>query len=249
MLKEERQQEILKILNSEKKVITSDLSERLSVSEDTIRRDLRELDEKGLINRVHSGALRKGPPIVDFFARQNISSDIKTELAQKALQFIEDGQVILIDGSTTNLHLVNQLPRSLDATIITNSPPISMALSNHDQVEVIMLGGNLYKQSMINLGIKTVDSLETMVVDLYVMGIYNIDAEIGISVPSLSECLVKRKMTEISTEIIGLVTPNKLGTVSNQIICPTKDLTYMVTKDINSDVKSTYENQGIIVVD
>ncbi|OCL28740.1 DeoR family transcriptional regulator [Orenia metallireducens] len=249
MLKEERQQEILKILNSEQKVITSDLSQRLSVSKDTIRRDLKELDNQGLIRRVHSGALRKGPPVVDFFARQNISSDIKMKLAQKALRFIKDNQVLLIDGSTTNLHLVNQLPLTLNATIITNSPPISMALSNHKQVEVIMLGGTLYKQSMINLGIKTVETLNTMIADLYIMGIYNIDSQIGISVPSLSECLVKRKMVDISTEIIGLVTSDKLGTVSNQIVCPTEDLTYMVTENISSDIKKTYENQNIIVID
>lgn len=248
MLKEERQQEILRILNSEQKVITSDLSERLSVSEDTIRRDLKELDDQGLIRRVYSGALRKGPPVVDFFSRKNVSSEIKTELAQKALRFIEDGQVLLIDGSTTNLHLVNQLPLELKATIITNSPPISMALSNHKDVEVIMLGGSLYKQSMITLGARTIESLSTMIADLYIMGIYNIDAEMGISVPTLSESMVKRKMVEVSTEIMGLVTADKLGTVSSQIIGPTKDLTYMVTEDISSDIKSLYQNENVIVV-
>lgn len=248
MLKEERQQKILEILNAEQKVITSDLSERLSVSEDTIRRDLKELDNQGLIKRVYSGALRKGPPVVDFFSRQNIASDIKTKLAQKALRFIEDGQVLLIDGSTTNLHLVNQLPLSLKATIITNSPPISMALANHKDVEVIMLGGILFKQSMINLGVQTVESLNTMVADLYIMGVYNIDAEMGISVPTLSECLVKRKMVEVSTEKIGLVTKDKLGTVSSQIICPSEELTYMVTEEIDSDIKNLYQEKNIIVV-
>jgi DeoR/GlpR family transcriptional regulator of sugar metabolism len=248
MLKEERQQKILEILNAEQKVITSDLSERLSVSEDTIRRDLKELDNQGLIKRVYSGALRKGPPVVDFFSRQNIASDIKTKLAQKALRFIEDGQVLLIDGSTTNLHLVNQLPLSLKATIITNSPPISMALANHKDVEVIMLGGILFKQSMINLGVQTVESLNTMVADLYIMGVYNIDAEMGISVPTLSECLVKRKMVEVSTEKIGLVTKDKLGTVSSQIICPSEELTYLVTEEIDSDIKNLYQDKNIVVV-
>jgi len=248
MLKEERQQKILEILNAEQKVITSDLSERLSVSEDTIRRDLKELDNQGLIKRVYSGALRKGPPVVDFFSRQNIASDIKTKLAQKALRFIEDGQVLLIDGSTTNLHLVNQLPLSLKATIITNSPPISMALANHKDVEVIMLGGILFKQSMINLGVQTVESLNTMVADLYIMGVYNIDAEMGISVPTLSECLVKRKMVEVSTEKIGLVTKDKLGTVSSQIICPSEELTYLVTEEIDSDIKNLYQEKNIVVV-
>src|SRR5690625_4148010 len=107
MLKSERQDMILQILNEEHKVIASNLSKRLSVSEDTIRRDLKELDSKGLIKRVHSGALRIGPPVVDFSIRENISSEIKMKLAKKAVEFLREDMVILIDGGTTNLHLVH----------------------------------------------------------------------------------------------------------------------------------------------
>ncbi|VYT93693.1 DeoR family transcriptional regulator [Clostridium tertium] len=249
MLKEERQQEILRIINSELKVIASDLSQRLSVSEDTIRRDLKDLDNQGLIRRVHSGALRVGPPVVDFSTRENIYNEIKVKLAQKALPFIKDNQVLLIDGGTTNLCLVKLLPINLKATIITNSPPIAIALVNHKDVDVIMLGGTLYKESMINLGIDTVDSLSSMRVDLYIMGIHNIDSQIGVSVPTLSECLVKRRMVDISTEIIGLVTSNKLGTVSNQIICPPQDLNYIITNSIEPEIKNIYLDQGVIVID
>ncbi|CAH0346713.1 DeoR/GlpR family DNA-binding transcription regulator [Bacillus sp. CECT 9360] len=249
MLKEERQQRILQFLNDEHKIIASDLSKRLSVSEDTIRRDLKELDNQGLIKRVHSGALRIGPPVVDFSTRQNIFNEIKINLATKALDFIKEEMVLLIDGATTNLHLVNQLPLSLKATIITNSPPIAMALTNHQHIEVIMIGGTLFKQSMVNLGIDTVESLNTMRADLYIMGIYKIDPHIGISVPSLSEALVKRKMASISTEILGMVTSDKLATISNHIVCPTNHLTYLITENVNSEIKSLYDNQGITVID
>lgn len=249
MLKEERQQAILQILNDEYKVIASDLSKRLSVSEDTIRRDLKELDNQGLIKRVHSGAMRIGPPVVDFSTRQTIFNEIKINLAKAALDFIKDEMVLLIDGGTTNLHLVNQLPLTLKATIITNSPPIAMALTNHQHVEVIMLGGTLFKQSMVNLGIDTVETLNTMRADLYIMGIYKIDPHIGISVPSLSEALVKRKMATISTEILGMATSDKLDTISNHIVCPTNDLTYLITENINSDIKQLYGRQGITVID
>ncbi len=248
MLKEERQQKILEILDEEQRVIASDLSQRFSVSEDTIRRDLKELDQKELIRRVHSGALRIGPPVTDFEKRQKISNDSKEILAKKALPYIRENTVILIDGSTTNLHLVNLLPINLKATIITNSPPIAMALAYHEQIEVLMIGGTLYKQSMVNLGIDTIEYLNNIRVDLYVMGIYNIDDQIGISVPSISEALVKRKMISISTEIMGLVTLDKLGTVSNQIIAPANVLTYLVTEDINLNISKLYAKQKIIVV-
>ncbi|AOH55373.1 DeoR family transcriptional regulator [Peribacillus muralis] len=249
MLKEERQQKILQILDDEHKVIASDLSKRLSVSEDTIRRDLKELDTQGHINRVHSGALRKGPPVVDFSTRQNISNEIKGNLARKALDFIKEGMVLLIDGGTTNLQLVNQLPLTFSAKVITNSPPIAMALINHQNIDVIMIGGTLFKQSLVNLGIDTVEALRTMRADLYIMGIYKIDPQLGISVPSLEEALVKRKMAEISNNILGMVTSDKLATISYQIICPTSDLTYLITENVNEDIKRLYNKQGIHVID
>lgn len=248
MLKEERQQKILEILDEEQKIIASDLSQRLHVSEDTIRRDLKELDQKKLIRRVHSGALKIGPPVTDFEKRQKISNDLKENLAKKALPYIQENTVILIDGSTTNLQLVNALPINFKATVITNSPPIAMALAYHEQIEVLMIGGTLYKQSMVNLGIDTVEYLENIRADTYVMGIYNIDDQIGISVPTISESLVKRKMASISTEIIGLATADKLGTVSNQIIGSANLLTYLVTENINPNIAKLYTKQKIAVI-
>ncbi|QHE50914.1 DeoR/GlpR family DNA-binding transcription regulator [Pontibacillus sp. HMF3514] len=249
MLKQERQQKIVDILNEEHKVIASDLSKRLSVSEDTIRRDLKELDNQGFIKRVHSGALRKGPPVEDFSTRQEMYNETKTNLASKALDLIKDDMVILIDGGTTNLQLVQQLPLSLKGTIITNSPPIAMALSNHTEVEVIMIGGTLFKQSMVNLGIDTTETLNNMRADLYIMGIYKIDPQIGISVPSLEEAAVKRKMASVSTEIIGMVTADKLDTISNHIVCPADNLTHLITEQVNTNIKTLYENQKINVID
>ena len=248
MLKQERQQKILKILNEEQKVIASDLSQRLSVSEDTIRRDLKELDRKELVKRVHSGALRIGPPVVDFYTRQNVKSDIKLRLANKAMEVVKENMVLLIDGGTTNLNFVNQLPRNYKGTVITNSPPIAMALSNHQDVEVIMIGGSLFKESMVNLGIETVESLNTMRADLYIMGIHKIDANIGISLPNLAEAAVKRKMAAVSNEVLSMVTSDKLNTFSNHIVSPADVLTYLVTEDIQPDILRLYGNQQISVL-
>lgn len=248
MLKAERQQLILEILDKEKKVIATDLTTRLEVSEDTIRRDLRELDKQGLIRRVHSGALRIGPPVVDFQQRSNELVEIKKELAIKAISLLREDTVILIDGGTANLHLVQNLPINFRATIITNSPPIATALAHHKDVEVISLGGTLFKKSLINLGVDTIQSLDLMRIDLYIMGIYNIDSQIGVSVPTLLEAQTKRKMAEISTEILALITSNKFGTVSNHIVCPTDTLTYIVTDKIDANDLKVYEEQDITVL-
>ena len=106
MLKEERQKKIIDILNIENKVIASESSSRLKVSEDTIRRDLKELDMQGLVRRVRKGALRIGPPITQFTYREHDNTELKRVLAAKALPLIKEDTVILIDGSSTNLFLV-----------------------------------------------------------------------------------------------------------------------------------------------
>lgn len=248
MLKEERQQKIIHLLNTEQKVLTSELSKLFSVSEDTIRRDLKELDQQNLIRRVHSGALRAGPPVTDFTHRQNVSSETKQLIAKKALPFLKEDTVIVIDGGTTNLQLVKLLPLDFRATVITNSPPIAMALDNHSNIEVVMLGGILYKKSMVNLGINTVESLLMTRADQYIMGIYNIDPQNGISVPTLTEAQVKRAMANISTEILGLVTSDKLGTVSHNIVIPTNELTYMFTDNVRHKISKEYSRQKVTVI-
>lgn len=247
MLKAERQQRIVDIVESEKRVIASELSERFEVSEDTIRRDLKELDQIGLVRRVHSGALRVGPPVTNFQNRQNISSKTKSNLAKKALSLLKEGSTILMDSGTTNLQLAKQLPLDFYGTLITNSPPIAVALEQHSQLEVIVIGGILYKESMVNLGIDTIEALRLMRADIYVMGIHNIDAEMGISVPTLTEAQVKRMMAEISTECIGMVTTDKIGTVSKNIVNPADELSYLITENADKKVIQEFSEKNINV--
>lgn len=249
MLKEERHQYILKLLHRERKVIATELSTRLNVSEDTIRRDLRELDSLGLIRRVHSGALIVGPPVTDFEQRQTVLQEAKVGLAKSALPLITSGQVILIDGGTTNLHLAHQLPLDLEATVITNSPPIATALKSHAHIDVIMLGGNLYKQSLVNLGAGTVEALSFIRVDLYFIGIYNIHPQIGITFPNQEEAYVKRKMIAVSTEVAALVTLDKFGTAATHLVAPTSSLTYLVTEpQIDREILEPYAQMNIAIL-
>ena len=249
MLKEERQQKILDKLNIEQKVLASDLSQEFKVSEDTIRRDLKELAEQKLIKRVHKGALKIGPPVTDFFNRQSVSEKSKNEIAIKALPFLKENACILIDGSTTNLELVKQIPSDFKCTIITNSPPIAMSLAHHPNVNVINLGGTFYKQSMINVGIETYKSLQKLHVDLYIMGIYNIDVEHGTSVPTIQEAEIKQAMSEVATEVLAMVTQDKIGTISNHIATKTDDISYLVSTKFSDATKTAFEQKNIVLVD
>jgi len=247
-IKADRQQKILEILEEEGKVYTQQLSILLSVSEDTIRRDFKEMDEKKLLKRVHSGAIRIGPPITNFQHRININKEEKQLLASKALALLKPNTTIIIDGGTTNLEFAKKIPLDFPGIIITNSPHIAIELESHENIDVFLLGGDLYKSSMISLGIDIINSLDTIRADMYIMGIHNIDIDDGITIDTRNEALVKKKMSEVSAEIIGIVTKNKIGTISNYIIGPANLLTYLVCDNLPEKIKTKLINKDIKLI-
>ena len=121
MLKEERQALILNKLHSSGKVVVSRLAVELGVSEDTIRRDLLDLDQKGQVKRVFGGAIPMERPVINFFDRETTDIELKQRLVSKALGFLEQDQLVAIDGSSTNLQFAKNIPNGLKLTVLTNS--------------------------------------------------------------------------------------------------------------------------------
>lgn len=242
MLKGERHQLLVEIINNEKKVLAKELAVRLEVSEETIRRDLRELDRNGLIRRIHSGAIRLGPPETLFEYRKNQNNREKRLIAEKAVELIHENSVILIDGGTTNLEFVKTLPQDFHATIITNSPPIIMELELYKNMEVIILGGTLNKKYMVSMGLELPEKISKLRADYYIMGVYNIDAVVGLSVPTLDEATLKKYMADVSSETISLVTSDKLDTISNHVIAPITMLDTLIT---TSNDTQKYSDKGV----
>src|SRR5438105_11180070 len=131
MLTAERRRSIMQTLQRDGKVLASELSKNLHVSEDTIRRDLRELASAGVLQRVHGGALPRSPVTASFTARQQQASGAKAAIAQAAVRLIRQDQVIILDGGTTPLQVAQHLPPDLRATVITHSPPVALALTEY----------------------------------------------------------------------------------------------------------------------
>src|SRR5579884_4146116 len=167
MLTAERKQYILGALRRDGKVVAKALSDELGTSEDTIRRDLRELATEGRLQRVHGGALPSSPAVVDFAGRQQLAPDGKLAVGRAAAKMIRPGQVVILDGGTTTLQLAAHLPAELRATVVTHSPTIAVALVEHPNIEVVLLGGRLFKHSVVTVGAATVEAISRIRADIY----------------------------------------------------------------------------------
>ncbi|PSB01499.1 DeoR/GlpR family DNA-binding transcription regulator [Merismopedia glauca] len=249
MLTAERRQFILDLLGRDKKVLSSELSAVLKVSEDTIRRDLRELAEAGLLQRVHGGALLTSPATASYADRQKQAPKEKEAIAQAAAKLVCSGQVVILDGGTTTLAVARHLPLDLSATVVTNSPPIAIALADHPHVEVIMLGGRLYKKALVNVGAATIEALRMIRADLCMLGVCSLHPEMGISVTNLDEAYVKRTMISRAAEVVGLATAAKLDTAAPYVVESIHALSYLVTAPMVSDeMLVSYQALGLTVV-
>lgn len=249
MLTAERRQHILEILGRDKKVLSSELSVALKVSEDTIRRDLRELSEAGLLQRVHGGALLTSPATASYADRQKQAPQEKEAIAQAAAKLVRPGQVAILDGGTTTLQVAKHLPQNLNATVVTNSPPIAVELADHPHIDVVMLGGQLYKKALVNVGATTVEALRMIRADLCLLGVCSLHPEVGISVTHLEEAQVKRAMINSAAEVVGLVTEKKLDTASSFVVETISALTYLVTSPVVAAQQlAPYQALGLTVI-
>lgn len=247
MLTAERRQEILGRLNRDGKVVASELVEALGVSEDTVRRDLRELAAAGHVLRVHGGALPPPPAAANFEQRLRVAPEAKAHLAQAALPLLEGARVLVLDGGTTALELARRLPPERDCTVLTNSPPVAEALAAHPRAEVVLIGGRLLKEAQVTVGAATVDALRQVRADACVLGICSLHPELGVTANDHDEAHVKRAMVAASAEVIALATADKINTASPWLVAPVADVTHLVT-DAPEELTAGYAATGVSVV-
>ncbi len=249
MLKEERQQIILDALRRDGKVVATELSARLQVSEDTIRRDLRELAASGRLTRVHGGGLPHSPASASYAERQRQSPQAKVAIAHAAAALIQPGQVVILDGGTTNQQLARAIPHDLHATIITNSPPIATELAEHPALEIILIGGTFYKSSLVTIGAAVVAAFQQVRADLCMLGICSLHPEAGITLPDYEECFVKQAMMRNAAQVVALVSHEKLGTASPYTVAPITALTHLITEEnIPTGDLQPYRQAGIQII-
>lgn len=234
-LPEERRSQIAKILLEEGKVTAMDLSRRLDVSVDTIRRDLIQLERTKQLNRTHGGALPCSPATEAYHLRREHNSVAKIQIARKTVQLLQKGQVIFMDSGTTVEEVARHLPLDFTATVVTHSLPVAMALGAHRHIRVIMPGGTVDGESMILTGSGVVDELRHIRADVCVLGACSIDADAGITCTRFEEVGIKRHIIRNAQKVIVPVTADKFGTAAPFFIAALESASVIVTEDSTPD--------------
>lgn len=249
MLKEERFQYILERLSRDQKVVLGTLSDELKVSEYTVRRDLKELSDRGLLKAVRGGAVPHSPIPHHFTDRLGYGKELKETMAKKALPLLQDGQVVIFDGGTSTLAIASILPQDLDITIVTNSFPIASVLENHPKIEVLFAGGRLYKSAFTTVGYDAIRFFQNIRADLCFMGICSIHPSLGVTTINYEESEVKKAMAESSKQIVAMAISDRINTAEPYYICPSSYIDIIIT-DIGSEEAqlSAYKSAGLNVL-
>ncbi|WP_432220857.1 DeoR/GlpR family DNA-binding transcription regulator [Flavobacterium sp. TMP13] len=232
MLKAERHKYILSKLKEDSRVITTDLAMHLDLSEDTIRRDLNELNGKKFLKKVYGGGIQitdNHPTIFDFIIT---SEDEKIKIATKALPLLHDGQVIIMSGGSTNLVFAKLIPPSLRATIYTYSLRIAMQLSQHPNIDIIFIGGKMQKNAMVTIGMDVIKVVSKIKADICFIGASGINIQQGLTEIDYEVSIVKKAMMEASDKVVTMFACNKLNTKVPHVVCELSQLSTIVT-DLN----------------
>lgn len=248
MLRKERHNFILQKIRSDSKVVSSDLSDELGVSEDTIRRDLRELSHNGAILKVHGGAIATNKHIFQYRKEEIVDYELKNIVALKAVPMIKDNSVIIMSGGTTNLELASVLPPELKATIYTYSLPIAMQLTEHPNIELIFIGGKMRKTAQVTIGLDVVTAIKNIRADFCFLGVSGLDVNAGLTETDWEVAHIKKAMISISNKTILLSTAAKLGIIQRYLIETPDNLDTIITDAPANDPRiEVFSKMGIEV--
>lgn len=249
MLTEQRKQLILGRLRADGQIVAASLSQELGLSEDTIRRDLRALAAEGLLQRVHGGALPASRALASFASRASVEPEGKRSIARTAAGLIQRDQLVFLDGGTTCQQLARALPPELRATVVTHSPTIAVELVDHPHVEVVLIGGRLFKHSVVAVGAAALAAISQIRADLYFMGVTGISPSSGLSTGDLEEAHIKRALMQQAAETWVLASAEKLNSASAYVIAPCKELTgLIVERSVAKKDIAAFEKLGLSVL-
>ena len=249
MLKRERQAYIVHQVNLHNKVLSASLSTDIDVSEDTIRRDLQELSESGKLIKVHGGALSHAFDDITYPTKKIYSQDHKKIIAQKAANLIKDGMFILTGGGTTIVEMARSLPVSLSATFISGSIPAIVEYMHHPNIEIIVIGDKLSKNSKITVGANAINRIKSFKPDFCFLGINSIDLENGVTDNDWDVVHLKQAMINASQKTVCLTISEKINSIQPIHVCNLLQIDILITElPHDHPLLQPYKDAGITVL-
>lgn len=249
MLNDERKTRILEALSLKGRVVSAELVNDFGVSEDTIRRDLKDLADAGLLKRVHGGALPVGKATFQFAKREKESPGQKAQIAKRAAGFVKDRQVIFIDGSTTTAQIASFLRHDLSATFITNCLPAAIRLSELPRIDVRVLGGKVAPDLLLTFSPTTVKAISEIQADLCLISVESLDLQYGATVSNQDDATVKRAMMDAAAETLVLAEGRKFSRVSPYKVSDFNGISTIITDEsIEERHLTAFRNAGATIL-
>jgi DeoR/GlpR family transcriptional regulator of sugar metabolism len=231
MMAEERRTQILQMVRGEGRVRVNELAHRFGTSAVTVRNDLNELDQRGLVLRSHGGAvipdtiLRESP----VNERLKAHSEEKRRIGAMAATMINDGETIILDSGTTTLEIARQIKNKQGVQIITNGVNIAAELLDARGVQTFIVGGTVRGDSASIIGRSTEIMLDEFSADKLFLSGAGCEPDFGVSGPNLEEAMVNRAMLRISREIILVADASKFAKRSMSRIAPFSEIDTIIS--------------------
>jgi DeoR family transcriptional regulator, fructose operon transcriptional repressor len=248
---EERQSRIMELVRVIGRVEVTGLAAELDVTPETVRRDLTALERRGLLRRVHGGAIpieRLGfEPGID--TRRTVMTAEKERIAKAALEFVPDEGSVLLDAGTTTSRLAEALPSDRELTVVTNALDIVVNLARRPNLTVLALGGRVRGRTLAAVDVWAVDALRDTYVDVAFIATNGISVERGLTTPDPTEAAVKRAMIAASRRAVLLADHTKVG---NDHLIRFADLTdidtFVTDEGLHAELASDLDTAGLRVV-
>ncbi|MDC3417427.1 DeoR/GlpR family DNA-binding transcription regulator [Aquibacillus salsiterrae] len=250
MFMEERKEKILAYIKNQTRATVHDLTSYFQVSESTIRRDLKELEESNHIKRTHGGAVLAQSVSYEqtMLEKEKEFVEEKQAIARKAVTFIEPGDTILLDSGTTTYELSKELKSLPKLSIVTNSVAIMQELAKNPSHDVMLLGGSFRRETSALVGPFAEQSLKMIRIDKAFIGINGIDLKEGIlTTPNLMEATIKRLMIERARQSILLSDHSKVNKVNFAKVADLNDINDYIFDELPLDVTERIESYGVNV--
>ncbi|MBN2713696.1 MAG: DeoR/GlpR transcriptional regulator [Planctomycetes bacterium] len=232
-LAEERQKMIVERAGLNGGCVISELALEFGVSEMTIRRDLKHMEDRGLLIRVHGGAIATG---AKFDQRLTANASAKGKAAKKLAEFIPTSGTIYLDGSTTMLNLIGSMKNCIDLQVVTNHTETFRRLSAHHGVEALLLGGRLDKRTDNLVGSLALRSIQALAFDAAFFSAWGLDDRIGPTEITLEDAEVKDLVASRSRKIYLAVDESQLGVTASASWHAEKEISVLAT-DLQPDDK------------